>query len=97
MDVRPLSQAVEELAKGHSAASFRGRAKSAVSQRQGQVALPLGAERATVQQQNACCELVFLFQLCFLIGVERCAAPRRWFWHIATHNTLLEQAVAQHT
>ena len=22
----------------------------------------------------ACCELVFLFQLCFLAGVERCAA-----------------------
>ena len=37
----------------------------------------------------ACCELFFLFQLCFLSSVERCAAPRRWLWHIATHNKLL--------
>ena len=39
--------------------------------------------------ENACCELVFCFQLCFLSSVERCAAPRRWLWHIATHNKLL--------
>ena len=41
--------------------------------------------------ENACCELVFLFQLCFLSSVERCAAPRRWLWHIATHNALLNR------